>query len=146
MIGVRGAFASGQAVRVVIRRRRPGDSPGASAASDRADADTDSPSAAGHARRTYPDGNVITEPNTPEINAAASLSSSISSISTLEHMMPLDEDMTPSLSFKALPDEDTVVIERVAEEDSAEWELEEVGRGLANYNSAQIERVKGLRR
>ncbi|KAI1791520.1 glutamate 5-kinase [Ganoderma leucocontextum] len=133
VVGVRGAFASGQAVRIVIRRRRQGDS-----------SDTESATATG-ARTMYPEGNVITEPNTPEINAAASLSSSISSISTLEHMMPLDEEMTPSLSFRALPDEDTVVIDRAAGEDCAEWELEEVGRGLANYNSAQIERVKGLR-
>jgi glutamate 5-kinase len=27
-----------------------------------------------------------------------------------------------------------------------EWDLEEVGRGLANYNSAQIDKVKGLNR
>lgn len=140
VIGVRGAFASGQAVRIVVRRHQPGD-----AASDKTNADGESPTATGR-RTTYPDGNVMTEPNTPEINAAASLSSSISSISALEHMMPLDEEMTPSMSFKSLPDEDTVVIERVAGEDCAEWELEEVGRGLANYNSAQIERVKGLRR
>jgi glutamate 5-kinase len=30
--------------------------------------------------------------------------------------------------------------------DSARWEAEEVGRGLANYNSAQVDKVKGLNR
>ncbi len=28
----------------------------------------------------------------------------------------------------------------------ADWEIFEVGRGLANYNSAQIKRVKGAKR
>ncbi|TBU26091.1 glutamate 5-kinase [Dichomitus squalens] len=139
VIGVRGAFASGQAVRIVIRKRRPEES-------DKTDnsSETDSPTDTG-AQSRYPDGTVDTVPNTPEIYATASLSSSISSISTLEHLLPIDEEMTPSLSSKALPEEDTVVIERAPGEDSAEWELEEVGRGLANYNSAQIDRVKGLR-
>ena len=31
-------------------------------------------------------------------------------------------------------------------DESEDWELEEVGRGLANYNSAQLARVKGLKR
>ena len=31
-------------------------------------------------------------------------------------------------------------------DESEEWEIEEVGRGLANYNSAQIARVKGMKR
>ena len=94
---------------------------------------------------------VETVPNTPELPAAASLSSSISSIeSALAQLATLggsmDEDATPSTTLRALPEEDTVVIERSVEADIAEWELEEVGRGLANYNSAQIARAKGLKR
>jgi glutamate 5-kinase len=30
--------------------------------------------------------------------------------------------------------------------DEEQWEVEEVGRGLANYNSAQVDKVKGLNR
>ena len=140
VIGVRGAFASGQAVRIVIRKNRPTDSTEADKPAGASDSET--PVSAG-ARTTYPDGSFTTEPNTPEINPSASLSSSISSIAPME---PLDEDMTPSMNLKSLPEEDTVVIERDLGEDVGEWELEEVGRGLANYNSAQIDRVKGLRR
>ncbi|KAI0737964.1 glutamate 5-kinase [Daedaleopsis nitida] len=138
VIGVRGAFASGQAVRIVIRKDRPVDS---DEEKPEAASDLENPVSAG-TRTSYPDGSLATEPNTPEINPAASLSSSISSIATME---PLDEEMTPSLSLKTLPDEDVVVIERENGSDVADWELEEVGRGLANYNSAQIDRVKGLR-
>ncbi|KAI9059766.1 glutamate 5-kinase [Trametes sanguinea] len=133
VLGVRGAFASGQAVRILVRKSRTGE------AADKVEGptDTDSPTH-NSARTTYPDGTTTTEPNTPEINATASLSSSIS---TLDPLPTVDEDMTPSTTLKPLPEEDTVVIER----DTSEWELEEVGRGLANYNSAQIDRVKGLR-
>lgn len=140
VIGVRGAFASGQAVRIAIRKGRGSDTTEAGT-SDKP-SDIESPVLAG-ARTTYPEGGFTTEPNTPEINPAASLSSSISSISTMDH---LDEEMTPSITLKALPEEDTVLIERELGSDVAEWELEEVGRGLANYNSAQIDKVKGLRR
>ncbi|KAI0781493.1 glutamate 5-kinase [Trametes elegans] len=137
VLGVRGAFASGQAVRIAIRKRRPEDATEARAGSD--NAESGSP---GDARTSYADGATTTTPNTPEINPAASLSSSIS---TLDQLSAGDEDMTPSTTLKTLPEEDTVLIERSAGDDAAEWELEEVGRGLANYNSAQIERVKGLR-
>ncbi|OSD02080.1 glutamate 5-kinase [Trametes coccinea BRFM310] len=133
VLGVRGAFASGQAVRILVRKSRTGE------AADKVEGptDTDSPTH-NSARTTYPDGTTTTEPNTPEINATASLSSSIS---TLDPLPTVDEEMTPSTTLKPLPEEDAVVIER----DTSEWELEEVGRGLANYNSAQIDRVKGLR-
>ncbi|KAI0689032.1 glutamate 5-kinase [Cerioporus squamosus] len=134
VLGVRGAFASGQAVRIAIRKRLSEDST----------AGNSSPVSDG-AHSTYPMGSSTTEPNTPEINATASLSSSISSIASVDKLPPLDEEMTPSTTLKPLPEEDTVVIERDLGHDNAEWELEEVGRGLANYNSAQIDRVKGLR-
>ena len=58
----------------------------------------------------------------------------------------MDEDATPSMTLRALPEEDTVVIERSVEAEIAEWELEEVGRRLANCNSAKIDKVKGLKR
>ncbi|KAH9890525.1 glutamate 5-kinase [Cubamyces lactineus] len=140
VLGVRGAFASGQAVRILIRKHRPGESTEAGTGSDNTEgvAEGGGPTSA---RTTYPDGSTMTAPNTPEINPSASLSSSIS---TLEPLPTVDEEMTPSTTLRTLPEDDTVVIERDVDS-TAEWELEEVGRGLANYNSAQIERVKGLR-
>ncbi|KAI0373195.1 glutamate 5-kinase [Pilatotrama ljubarskyi] len=139
VLGVRGAFASGQAVRILIRKRRAGEVTELTAGSDKAESSTGSgsPTAVGS---SYGDGSTTTEPNTPMINPAASLSSSIS---TLDQLSTVDDEMTPSTTLKPLPEDDTVVIERP--DATAEWELEEVGRGLANYNSAQIERVKGLR-
>ncbi|RDX52883.1 glutamate 5-kinase [Lentinus brumalis] len=142
VIGVRGAFASGQAVRIAIRKRRSEE--GSTEVAADATADNDSPISGG-TRSVYPMGTTTTEPNTPEINATASLSSSISSISSVNRLPPLDEEITPSTTLKPLPEEDQVVIERDVAHDAAEWELEEVGRGLANYNSAQIDRVKGMR-
>ncbi|KAH9857531.1 glutamate 5-kinase [Lenzites betulinus] len=136
VLGVRGAFASGQAVRILIRKHRPSEGTEAAAGSDKTEGG--SPTSI---RSSYADGTTETEPNTPEINPAASLSSSIS---TLDRLSLLEEEMTPSTTLKPLPEDDMVVIERAAD-NTAEWELEEVGRGLANYNSAQIERVKGLR-
>ncbi|KAI8999118.1 glutamate 5-kinase [Trametes punicea] len=134
VLGVRGAFASGQAVRILIRKRHPGET------SDKSEGRTEGGSPT-PSRTTYPDGTTTTAPNTPEINPAASLSSSIS---TLDPLPTVSEELTPSTTLKPLPEEDTVVIERGVD-DTTDWELEEVGRGLANYNSAQIDRVKGLR-
>ncbi|KAI0668403.1 glutamate 5-kinase [Trametes maxima] len=136
VLGVRGAFASGQAVRILIRKHRSAEASEVGASSDKAE--SGSPSSA---RAPYADGTATTAPNTPEINPAASLSSSIS---TLDQLSTVDEEMTPSVTLKPLPEDDSVVIER-ATDGTVDWEVEEVGRGLANYNSAQIERVKGLR-
>lgn len=105
------------------------------------------------------------EPNTPILLATASMTSSIStldggldyhaegglreaSLSLTLSVIDESEDMTPSASFKALPEDEPVSAEpeAIEEDSSAEWVLEEVGRGLANYNSAQIEKVKGLKR
>lgn len=108
--GVIGAFASGQAVRIVIRRRPEG-----SRADDSA------------VRMPSP---LETRPTTPTLVAASSMSSSITSL----------EPLSRSMSFTSLAE-----VARPADEDS-EADVVEVGRGLANYNSAQILKVKGLNR
>jgi len=63
---------------------------------------------------------------------------------SLEKLSMGDEDMTPSAMLKILPEDGQAIMEAPVDV-TAEWEVEEVGRGLANYNSAQIERVKGLK-
>jgi len=136
VIGVRGAFASGQAVRIVIRRR-----PRESSAPTIETQD--------HPGNSYYDGMGTSEPNTPILFASSSVSSSISTLDPgLElsalSLSTIDEDITPSTSLKILPEEDHVIVEKPLEE-SDNWEVEEVGRGLANYNSVQIDRVKGLK-
>lgn len=134
VLGVRGAFASGQAVRIFVRRSRAPDKP-------------ETALEAARARESYLDG-AETEPSTPLLPASQSLSSSIS---TIDGMLgaPLaalgDNDTTPSATLKTLPEEDHVLLGH-EKDDSADWDVEEVGRGLANYNSAQIARVRGLKR
>lgn len=131
VIGVRGAFASGQAVRIVVQKR-----------------------AAGAMHETHigaPELGTST-PNTPLLLASASVSSSISTLDPGLELMDVathalsivDEEVTPSVAQRVLEDEH-VLVERPVEENE-EWEVEEVGRGLANYNSVQIDRVKGLKR
>lgn len=141
VIGVRGAFASGQAVRIVVRRR-PSDLDMSTTEEQTTEEQTSS-------RTKYLDGLATSEPNTPILFASASVTSSISTLDpgldiSSSLLTTVDEDMTPSTTLKLLP-EDHTMVEKPSEE-SDDWEVEEVGRGLANYNSAQIDKVKGLKR
>ncbi|KAJ7099502.1 glutamate 5-kinase [Mycena belliarum] len=107
--GVIGAFASGQAVRIVIRRQPEGSA-------------TDYPAARMPAV-------VETRPVTPTLVAVSSISSSVASL----------EPLSRSVSSASLAETKSSSVEEVNETD-----VVEVGRGLANYNSAQIQKVKGL--
>ncbi|KAJ7935221.1 glutamate 5-kinase [Mycena leptocephala] len=107
--GVMGAFASGQAVRIVIRRRTEGSGPDESAARMHASLET--------------------QPVTPALVAASSMSSSIVSL----------EPLSRSASYTNLAEVGYNPADEINEAD-----VIEVGRGLANYNSAQILKVKGL--
>ncbi|KAJ7496814.1 glutamate 5-kinase [Mycena latifolia] len=108
--GVIGAFASGQAVRIVILRRPEG-----SKADDSA------------ARMPVP---LETRPTTPMLGPAFSMSSSITSLE------PLSRSMSSASLADAKPASPADEVNEV--------DVVEVGRGLANYNSAQIQKVKGL--
>ena len=57
-------------------------------------------------------------------------------------------DLLEFTTAHALPEDDAVAVEkqRTVPDESENWELEEVGRGLANYNWAQIIKVRGLNR
>jgi len=130
VLGVIGVFASGQAVRIVIRRRPDG------APSDDADA----------ARASYANALEMTRPSTPTLLAACSISSSVASLEPLSRSissMGPAEDMIVSKTLQPLSEDDVVLVEKEA---TSETDVVEVGRGLANYNSAQITRVKGLNR
>jgi glutamate 5-kinase len=113
VLGVRGAFASGQAVRIMVRKKAVG-------------ADTEDMEAA---YEEYMRGLAPTQPGTPHATET------IADVSWMR-LDPVPDSTTEG------PEENTVV----AEKDDGEWEVEEVGRGLANYNSAQIDKVKGLNR
>lgn len=122
VLGVRGAFASGQAVKILVRRDKV----------ERAQEKSEG---------------VATEPNTPMLQPIGSMTSSISTLDgdlglSVASLSVDDEDVTPSANLKILPEEDVLG----SKDPTEDWEIEEVGRGLANYNYAQISRVKGLKR
>ncbi|KAI0314502.1 glutamate 5-kinase [Amylostereum chailletii] len=138
VLGVRGAFASGQAVRIVVLRRGL-DSEGAGAGAEREVDDA------------YAGGLAITQPATPLLQPVASMSSSIASLGTLSRSNSGQNLAETPPPLRTLPEDDAVVGVVPREGSGAEaeagtdrWEVEEVGRGLANYNSAQIAKVKGL--
>ncbi|KAH8995809.1 glutamate 5-kinase [Lactarius hatsudake] len=112
VLSVRGAFASGQAVRVLVRKGAVG-------------ADVEA------AREEYVRGLAPTRPGTPRGTAVSPR-----------------QGAEPDGTDGALPDHGDSVDSVVAAEkdvvDEDQWEVEEVGRGLANYNSVQIEKVRGL--
>ena len=108
VLGVRGSFASGQAVRILVLSTPEGVS--------------------GEKPPTLPD------PKDSE-SVIASLSRSSSCSSIVDNL---------TSDTQTIMDDDFHVTEEVEESDM--WEVKEVGRGLANYNSVQISRVKGLNR
>ncbi|TDL20224.1 glutamate 5-kinase [Rickenella mellea] len=136
VLGVRGRFASGQAVRIVVRRRRDG---------------TEDTEAAARGRDTYANGTPVTQPGTPNLKAAASVTSSVASLDPLSRSTSFaslsDMTVTSAVSTPGINtgEEDPFSAEKEDEAQDEEWEMFEVGRGLANYNSAQITRVKGVK-
>ena len=107
VLGVVGAFASGQAVRIVVKVRGYGVSSEADAA----------------AQESYAKA-LETRPNTPTPGQGS----------------------CSSISEPPTKTEDDIILVEKGKEEITEADVVEVGRGLANYNSAQIARVKGLHR
>jgi glutamate 5-kinase len=123
VIGVRGAFASGQAVRILVRKRAAG-------VVNSEDIEA--------AREEYVRGLAPTEPGTP----LATETVVDASLTGRDLVSDGTEGVLPEF---LLAEGDTILVERDVVDDG-QWVVEEVGRGLANYNSAQVDRVKGLNR
>ncbi|KAK0225089.1 glutamate 5-kinase [Armillaria nabsnona] len=119
VLGVIGAFASGQAVRVVVLK-----SPSPATVQD----DSEQSSLASSFTST--------RPSTPALLAASSMSSSIASLEPLSR-----SSSSAALSIKP---EDEVLRNMKPQPLYDDADVVEVGRGLANYNSAQISKIKGL--
>ena len=138
VVGIIGAFASGQAVRIVIRRR-----PGGPTVPE--DKDKDAAQMAGE----YASGLEPTRPTTPTLMAISSSSTSVTSLELLTHgtgspaTAEVQDTGTSTKTIQPPSDEDVVLLDKEVFEEA---DVVEVGRGLANYNSAQISRVKGLNR
>ena len=132
VVDVIGAFASGQAVRIVIRQRTDG-------APNEEDPEA--------ARMIYLNGMASTRAGTPTQQAAASTTSSIVSLDLLSKPIPTASPTSPLEMLKMSAEDDHVLVDRMdLESVEKSWEEVEVGRGLANYNSAQIDKLKGLNR
>ena len=142
VLGVRGSFASGQAVRILVRKRKPEAPPVE---------EQDVTSAMAKATlASYAQGSpLITEPSTPVLQPAASMSSSITSLDQFSRSASMTVDSSSSTltaTPHAIDDEHHEHHEKDEEDADDGWDVTEVGRGLANYNSAQIRRVKGMKR
>jgi len=122
VIKVIGAFASGQAVRIAIRRPTDG-------------AQSEDPE---EARASYLSGMASTQAGTPTFVAAASMTLSMPLLNPLFNSVASTVFSEPTQAS-----EDDHVLAKEADATDA-WEEVEVGRGLANYNSAQIAMLKGL--
>lgn len=128
VLGVRGSFASGQAVRILVRRRAEG-----TLAEDK------------EVEPLSYSNVAATTPCTPILEPGPSLTASVVSLVPLSRSgssSSLADDMTSD--SQTIMDDETPLIETTHESEG--WDCAEVGRGLANYNSAQISRVMGLNR
>lgn len=152
VLAVQGSFASGQAVRILIRRIP----------------DSVSNHSTGDAKFTYHHdlSTPATRPSTPKLGpmyVPDSMSSSISSIDVFSRHASFtaisisaatnarDDVTSNAVSHStAIPapiqelEEQTLTGDLDASETG--WEHIEVGRGLANYNSAEIRKVRGCKR
>ncbi|KAL5533493.1 PRO1 [Sanghuangporus sanghuang] len=142
VLGIKGSFASGQAVRIVVRKRKPEAPP-----VEEKDVTTATAKAT---LASYAHGSpLITEPSTPVLQPVASMSSSITSLDQFSRPISISVDSSPSAStaHPHVGDEEHHHEYHDKEEEDADdgWDVIEVGRGLANYNSAQIRRVKGMK-
>jgi glutamate 5-kinase len=89
------------------------------------------PSSQEAAREKYAKGLGLTRPGTPNLTELASAYVAAGEEGSSAKNVPLPED-------------DVLLVDKGIE--YTEADLIEVGRGLANYNSAQIARIKGLNR
>ncbi|KAG1768992.1 Aspartate/glutamate/uridylate kinase [Suillus occidentalis] len=117
VLGVRGSFASGQAVRILVHRRTEG--------------------------VLVEPKEVAQMPYSNVLEPGASVTASVTSLVPLSRSgssASLSDDMISE--SQTITDDEIPLIEKMDECEM--WDCVEVGRGLANYNSAQISRVRGL--
>ena len=182
VVRVEGVFASHQGVRLVVRRRRrpARDQKHVKDASMSQASDTDTaepatslaspslrhlqtPAITHHVPQTSLDSDPESQPGTPNIKAAASMSSSVASLEPLSRSVPpspaiqaITERLSATSVNSSLAQElkvvhETQALQTVKETErlldtSDEWEEVEIGKGLSHYNSVEIDRIKGMKR
>ena len=133
VIGVKGSFASHQAVKICVRAKAgPVDTTGTPQPEE------DPEAAAREYARGIPTSVSVSASATPTIRSRTASSSDLKTLANGGIHQPLLK--SPS----AVEEDQAVVPEAPNPVDS--WQLVEVGRGLANYNSEQIDKVKRMNR
>ncbi|KAK8861732.1 glutamate 5-kinase [Kwoniella newhampshirensis] len=170
VVRVEGPFASHQGVRIVVRRkvRHNSDTGGKAGPSRRSIDDSipssptpstnttnDNPSQLQHPHPTTLASPALrylntAQPDTPLIQPALSLSSSIASLDPLSRSVPASpaiHALTEKLGTAAslTQSQSHSVGDNAGGSTTDEWEEVEVGKGLAQYNSVEIDRIKGLK-
>lgn len=179
VLSVSGTFASHQAVRLVVRRRRR-TAAAAAAATTTTKAHAGDGSTTPSTSTSIPPSSAVaspfTQPQTPNINPALSLSSSVTSLEGLSlasalgggagapasaisasTLQKLAQETTMDASFESsrrssIDTEPTTTTMATANHEgrtggaAEEWEDAEIGKGLALYNSVEIDRIKGHKR
>ncbi|WVW82042.1 glutamate 5-kinase [Kwoniella bestiolae CBS 10118] len=168
VIKVQGPFASHQAVKLVVRRRKRDNSSNKAGTTitnpvSRNSIDesmNSSPTPASTSKlgeNVYPSTLVSpalkhltnAQPDTPQIQPILSLSSSVASLDPLSKSSP----SSPAPAINAIAEKLNSVDLQTrqshrngAEEDDMDgWEEVEIGKGLAQYNSVEIDRIKGIK-
>lgn len=136
VIGVKGSFASHQAVRICVRAKAD-----LVDAAGRAHVEEDAEAAVREYARGIPTGVSASASATPTIGSRRSSSSDLTMLTSDGAHQPLYPN---NLNLPSAIEEGQVVLEDCDPIDC--WQLVEVGRGLANYNSEQIEKAKRMNR
>ncbi|ORX35332.1 putative glutamate 5-kinase [Kockovaella imperatae] len=173
VVRVEGIFASHQAVKIVVRRRKKLHITGGSGTipSIRNEHSTDSydgtDSSCPPSPNTSPAPKLQTsstdssplglQPATPLLQPVMSLSSSIASLDPLSRSVPPSPapfvtSMSERLAAASLDSQGVKLVHELAvargeknEVVEGDWEELEIGKGLAQYNSSEIDRIKGMK-
>lgn len=166
VVRVEGPFASHQAVRIVVRRKRrfppaplitePVSEAPTPARINIPNQPIDVDRLASPAKGKHPlaqtrvvvsiesSPDTAPEPGTPLIQPALSLSSSVASLDPLSRTVPNSPAMRAVAEQPTMSSITAELSSATMEDD--EWEEIEVGKGLAQYNSVEIDRIKGMKR
>lgn len=139
VIGVEGTWERMQAVRVVARRMRT--SQGADGDIPDQSSMTSAPPAPSKRLNAYLQ-HATPSASKPSSRAGTPPGPLVDALAGSARLMRA----TPSTPAREHPRELADPFEPDSEALQAEWELVEVGRGLANYNSIESERIKGVKR
>ena len=172
VVRVEGVFASHQAVNLLVRRRvrertTSMESRGTALRHRDRDENSGTTTPVSHdnvgSRMDSPNSNThFTAPGTPNLYPVMSLSSSIASLdalsvgggrtsvpqspATMVRQVLTETGPTSASLGESAGGESTIPFRNVQDEEQDQWEEVSIGKGLALYNSVEIDRLKGVKR